>query len=108
MAKGKEYPKTIEEAVEQELIPRGIERQYLAGYFPEARTVGVHGDVRCYGGAIALRCFSTTDYMSGTHEQIPHSVLDPASREITNRLKDNVNRIFYDLTDKPPGTTEFE
>jgi len=102
------WEKTIEDAVEQEIIPIGIERQYLTGYFPEAKTVGVHGDIRCYGGAIALRCFTTTDYMAGEYEQLPHPILDKASRSITNKLKDHVNRVFYDCTNKPPGTTEFE
>lgn len=107
------WEQTIEEAVEKGQIPAEdeegrIERQYLTGYFPNAKTVGVHGDVRCHAGAIALRCFRTKDYMSGFYEKIPHEIIDKASIMITNQLKDHVNRVFYDCTNKPPGTTEFE
>jgi GMP synthase (glutamine-hydrolysing) len=82
--------------------------QYLTGYFPDLKTVGVHGDVRCHGGAIGLRAFKTLDFMSGQASNIPFEILEEASIKITNVLKEKVNRVFYDVTHKPPGTTEFE
>jgi GMP synthase (glutamine-hydrolysing) len=98
---------TIEDAVEKEILEKE-ERQYLVGYFPKVKTVGVHGDVRAYNGMMALRCFRTVDYMEGYYEHLPHKLIESASAKITNKLKNHVNRIFYDCTNKPPGTTEFE
>jgi GMP synthase (glutamine-hydrolysing) len=101
------WEREIEAAFESGEIKKKPE-QYLIGYFPNAKTVGVHGDVRCHGGAIALRAFETIDFMSGQFSKLPLSVIDRASIKITNALKEKVNRIFYDVTNKPPGTTEFE
>lgn len=101
------WERTIDNAIEDGILKR-VERQYLAGYFPKARTVGVHGDIRSYAGAVALRCFRTKDYMAGYFEKLPFNLIDKASIEITNTLKNHVNRVFYDCTNKPPGTTEFE
>jgi GMP synthase (glutamine-hydrolysing) len=35
-------------------------------------------------------------------------VLDSISTKITNELKEKINRIVYDVTNKPPGTVEWE
>ena len=39
--------------------------------------------------------------------QIPFEVLQKVMSRIINEVK-GVNRVFYDLTSKPPGTIEFE
>jgi GMP synthase (glutamine-hydrolysing) len=46
--------------------------------------------------------------MSAAYMKIPHDVLESISRRITNRMKDKVNRVVYDITDKPPATIEWE
>jgi len=35
-------------------------------------------------------------------------VLERISTRITNKMKDKVNRVVYDITNKPPGTIEWE
>lgn len=81
--------------------------QYFAVLLP-VRTVGVQGDLRAYGDTVAVRAVASLDAMSATYSVIPHDVLATISRRITNTFKDRVNRVVYDITDKPPGTVEWE
>ena len=81
--------------------------QYFAVLLP-VKTVGVHGDKRAYGNTIAIRAVQSIDAMTCRYSNIPHEVLDNISIKITNNLGDKVNRIVYDITNKPPGTIEWE
>jgi len=81
--------------------------QYFAALLP-VRSVGVHGDRRVYGDVIAVRAVESIDAMTCSYSPIPHEVLDKISIRITNKLKDKVNRVVYDITNKPPGTVEWE
>jgi len=101
-------------AIVEEEIEHGVERgemarpwQYFAVLLP-CRAVGVHGDVRAYGQVIVVRSVESLDGMSAAYSKIPHSVLENISVRITNTLKDDVSRIVYDVTNKPPGTIEYE
>lgn len=81
--------------------------QYFAVLLP-VKTVGVQGDVRAYGNTIAVRAVQSYDAMTAQALDIPHSVLRKISERITRELKSDVNRVVYDITDKPPGTIEWE
>ncbi|MBN1860150.1 MAG: glutamine-hydrolyzing GMP synthase subunit GuaA [Candidatus Thermoplasmatota archaeon] len=81
--------------------------QYFAVLIP-IKTVGVQGDKRAYGNTIAIRAVQSIDAMTCQYSTIPHEVLDVISTKITNTLKEKVNRIVYDVTNKPPGTVEWE
>jgi GMP synthase (glutamine-hydrolysing) len=39
--------------------------------------------------------------------KLPYELLEKLSSRITNEVK-GVNRVCFDLTSKPPGTTEWE
>ena len=80
--------------------------QYFAA-LTNMRSVGVMGDFRTYDYAIALRAVSTSDFMTAEAKEIPWNVLQKIMTRIVNEV-DHVNRVFYDLTSKPPGTIEFE
>tara|TARA_B100001250_G_scaffold193569_1_gene166397 strand:- start:162 stop:905 length:744 start_codon:yes stop_codon:yes gene_type:complete len=81
--------------------------QYFAVLIP-VKTVGVQGDVRAYGNTIAVRAVHSYDAMTAQSVDIPYSVLKKISERITRELKSDVNRVVYDITDKPPGTIEWE
>jgi GMP synthase (glutamine-hydrolysing) len=97
--------KEIETAVEKGRIERPW--QYFAVLIP-IKTVGVQGDKRVYGYTIAIRAVQSIDAMTCTYSKIPHEVLDKISTRITNTMGSKINRIVYDITNKPPGTVEWE
>ncbi len=99
----------VEEEIEKAVAKNEMSRpwQYFAVLLP-CRTVGVHGDVRVYGNIVAIRAVQSLDGMSAAYSKIPHSVLERISVRITNTLKDDVSRVVYDITHKPPGTIEYE
>jgi GMP synthase (glutamine-hydrolysing) len=93
----------------EEIAKAGLDRQ-ISQYFAaltNMRSVGVMGDFRTYDYAIALRGVTTSDFMTAESAQIPWDVLQKVTNRIVNEV-DHVNRVFYDLTSKPPGTIEFE
>lgn len=93
----------------EEIKNAGMERdinQYFA-VITNMRSVGVMGDERTYDYAVALRAVETTDFMTGSFSHIPYEVLGKVSARIVNEVK-HVNRVLYDVTNKPPATIEFE
>ena len=80
--------------------------QYFAA-LTNMRSVGVMGDERTYDYAVALRAVKTIDFMTAESAQIPWEVVQTVMNRIINEVR-GVNRCFYDLTSKPPGTIEFE
>jgi GMP synthase (glutamine-hydrolysing) len=64
--------------------------------------------VRAYGQVVVVRSVESLDGMSAAYSKIPHEVLEAVSVRITNTLKDDVGRVVFDITNKPPGTIEYE
>ncbi|MBE6004013.1 MAG: glutamine-hydrolyzing GMP synthase [Lachnospiraceae bacterium] len=93
----------------EEIANAGLDRkisQYFAA-LTNVRSVGVMGDFRTYDYAVVLRAVETDDFMTAEVTNIPFEVLEKCMNRIVNEVK-GVNRVFYDLTSKPPGTIELE
>ncbi len=71
------------------------------------KTVGVMGDKRTYAWPIVLRCVSSEDGMTADWSKVPYEILEKISNRIVNEV-DQVNRVVFDITSKPPGTIEWE
>ena len=71
------------------------------------RSVGVMGDARTYGNAVALRAVTSTDGMTADWVRFDGDFLKEVSNRIINSV-DGINRVVYDISSKPPSTIEWE
>jgi GMP synthase (glutamine-hydrolysing) len=71
------------------------------------RSTGVAGDVRKYGWVVALRAIVSVDGMTADVYGCPMRDLLEISSLITNGVEE-VGRVTYDVSSKPPATIEWE
>ena len=74
---------------------------------PDFKSVGMKNHARCFEYMVIIRAINTIDAMSATIERVDWDVL----QKITDRILaevENVNRVCYDMSPKPPATIEFE
>ena len=75
--------------------------------FLPVKSVGVVGDSRRYDYVVSLRAVETVDFMTATWARLPHEFLDLVSRRILNEIEE-VSRVTFDISSKPPSTIEWE
>ena len=80
--------------------------QAYCGLLP-IKTVGVKGDERSYEWAVSLRAVVSEDAMTADWVEFPWELLRKISNEILNNVP-GINRVFYDLSTKPPASIELE
>jgi GMP synthase (glutamine-hydrolysing) len=80
--------------------------QAFAALLP-LKTVGVMGDARTYDYIISLRAVDSVDGMTADWHRIPEDLLQKISTRIVGEVR-GVNRVVFDITQKPPGTIEYE
>lgn len=86
-------------------LNKGIWQSYAA--LLDVKSVGVMGDERTYQNPIVLRAVTSEDAMTARASALPFEFLELCSRRIVNEVH-GINRVFYDLTSKPPATIELE
>ncbi len=80
--------------------------QAFAALIP-VKTVGVMGDARTYEFIISLRAVTSVDAMTADWAKLPNELLEKISNRIINEVR-GVNRVLYDISQKPPATIEYE
>ena len=94
----------IEELIKADLYDQVS--QAFCAYLP-IKSVGVVGDERRYADVIAIRAVETVDFMTADWAKLPHDFLADVSNRIVNELE-NISRVVYDISSKPPATIEWE
>ena len=94
----------IEELIKADLYDKVS--QAFAVLLP-VKSVGVVGDERRYAEVIGLRAVETVDFMTARWAHLPYEFLEHVSNRIVNEIED-VSRVVYDISSKPPATIEWE
>ena len=89
--------------VEEELGSSGA-FQYLAILHADLVT-GVRDGKRDYGRQIEVRCWESTDALTGSPTRLSWNVLEKLAARITTEVKGVVS-VTYNVTTKPPSTIE--
>ena len=75
--------------------------------FLPIKSVGVTGDGRRYNYVVSLRAVETVDFMTARWANLPYEFLSLVSTRIINEVED-ISRVTYDISGKPPATIEWE
>ena len=94
----------IEELIKADLYNKVS--QAFAVLLP-VKSVGVVGDERRYAEVIGLRAVETVDFMTARWAHLPYDFLEHVSNRIVNEIE-QVSRVVYDISSKPPSTIEWE
>jgi GMP synthase (glutamine-hydrolysing) len=71
------------------------------------RATGVKGDNRVHGHVVAVRSVESRDGMTARAQELDWQTLQRLQSRIAGTIE-NVSRVVYDVTHKPPATIEYE
>ena len=71
------------------------------------RATGVKGDNRVHGHVVAVRSVESRDGMTARAQELDWNTLQRLQSRIAGTIE-NVSRVVYDVTHKPPATIEYE
>ncbi len=74
---------------------------------PDFKSVGMKNNARVFEYMVIIRAINTVDAMTATVEKVDWEVLERITDRILSEVE-NVNRVCYDMSPKPPATIEFE
>jgi GMP synthase (glutamine-hydrolysing) len=75
--------------------------------FLPLKTVGIMGDYRTYEYLCSIRIVESTDVMTANFAKLNWELLEKIGTRIINEVK-GINRVVYDISNKPPSTIEYE
>ena len=75
--------------------------------FLPLKTVGIMGDYRTYEYICAIRAVESIDAMTANFAKLDMNLLEKIGTRIINEVK-GINRVVYDISNKPPSTIEYE
>jgi GMP synthase (glutamine-hydrolysing) len=95
--------------IEEEVKNHGISEKIWMAFavLLPVKSVGIQGDERSYKYPVVVRLVESKDAMTANFSQVPYKVLEKISTRIINEVKE-VNRVVYDITNKPPASMEWE
>jgi len=103
-----------EEKLEVAREANHVVEEELEGYEPWqalaaviGKATGVKGDNRVHGWVVAVRSVESRDGMTARAQEIDWETLQRIQSRITGE-NENVSRVLYDVTHKPPATIEYE
>ena len=74
---------------------------------PDFKSVGMKNNARVFEYMVIIRAINTIDAMTASIEKVDWEVLERITGRILAEVE-NVNRVCYDMSPKPPATIEFE
>ena len=106
---GEVTPERVEQvrkatAIVEDILGSSKAFQYLA-ILHEDRVTGIREGERDFGHQIEVRCWESTDAVTGKPTRLPFDILEKLASRITSEVPGVVS-VTYNVTTKPPSTIE--
>jgi GMP synthase (glutamine-hydrolysing) len=101
--------RNADEILIEEIKAAGIYEKLWQAFcvFLPLKTVGIMGDYRTYENICSIRLVESTDVMTANFSKLDWELLERIATRIANEVK-GINRVVYDISNKPPSTIEYE